>query len=50
MGDRYEKLWEEYWRQTHAPDANGEYYFDRHRREDAEGAPTSPVQEGGSDA
>lgn len=34
--DRYERLWREYWRQTHAPDQNGEYYFDRQDREEAQ--------------
>lgn len=38
MTDRYEKLWREYWAATHKPDANGEYYFDRHDREDREAA------------
>lgn len=34
MGDRYERLWRDYWRETHRPDSNGEYYFDRHDREE----------------
>jgi hypothetical protein len=36
MVDRYERLWRDYWRETHKPDANGEFYFDRHDREDAQ--------------
>jgi len=31
--DYWERLWKDYWRETHKPDKNGQYYWDRQKKE-----------------